>query len=1263
MSADPGLVARVDGNGLTNEDAGGKGSSLDVLVSLGAAVPETSIVTTGAYRLFAADPSIAALLAELRSGELPPPQEHEREQQRVDDAFLAVELPKPILEAMTEFGPSIGDGATVAVRSSATAEDTASASFAGQYRSILGVGPDDLSRAVRLVWASLWHPAPRSYRRFRNVPEDDLSMAVVLMHMLDPSHAGVIFTSDPGGSPDHLRIEIVEGLGEALVSGEATPDAFVVPHDESVDRLAAVEPVFGEVVAEALRVERELGVPQDIEWAVDDGQLYLVQARPITTESVDLGSDDGFDIGAGPSASFTTAGIGESLPGVVPPLDWTINSWTLENGFRNLFHRLGGCPDGLAGPHALIGRFRGRAALNLDRMLQAAGTIPGASPEELEHQYFGEAVRGEDAPPAPTPPKAGAAQGLRTLRARQTAAQESEVVTLAVDGLLDLEPELRLREDDELLAYRARLLHLATRVVTAEVAIAAMATASYRSIEVFLCKQLGDAEASRAAQLMTSGSGGSRRALIALALSDLVAESQASSELRDVTDTDEWSEARVALERFPSGRSFIERFDEALRRAGSTSYFGGPTWAEVPDLAWLTFRHEVDSPQRDDDAERRAARREVEQRLTEGPDWSYTRWNSGQLFDVRRRFFRREAADAAEFLDRREHTKAAMLKLGGALRRLNLEFGTRLVEAGRLEDVEDVQFLSNAELVALVEGAGPTADVIAIRRRRLAEADLDGPLPRVFEGAPDAAETDRIEGEHVEGWGASPGRYEGPARVVRSVSASSLRKGDVLVARATDASWAPLFLLAGAIVVEDGGPLSHAAIVARELGMPAVLNVPGIMDRIESEPDEVALRVDGTTGEVIIHRPSEGDEIDLRDPPEAAAEPDLAAGVAPLREPTETPNIDISGFNVFVTGLIGAGALFSTAIALTESMSSRRGRNRLFRRAAPIASTLSLGTSRGFADGEAKTLGIRPRWHYFIGAVALAAAAIALAIISTTAYLAGDSGAESNLVYWAVSLSGAATLGMLSIYLANATATWPHVLPTVRQLLPARPKVEGSWASAVPTGSKIALAFMIGIVIVLAVTATFAESVLLDFDESFYLDRDLREDRDRFGPDWLVWLARPQIIIPLAILIGLGTIRCRVVALAFPLAVVAAGATNVFLGWTVRRERPPFSTHVGEVNSFPGGHFMQMTLLFGVIPLVAYIVTRRRWVQAVAAVLSAGALALILTDTFITGGHWPTDQLAGFLIGASLVVVIWSLTTSGPHHDSCSDCPSQTGRS
>ena len=693
------LVVRLDGSGIDNAAAGGKGSALDRLVALGANVPATSVLTTVAYREFAADPGLSTLLEELRTGELPAPEDHGVELQRVDDAFQQVELSPRIVDAIAEYGPQVGNGHLVAVRSSATAEDTASASFAGQYSSYLNVDEEGLSRAVRLVWSSLWHPAPRSYRRFRNISEDDLAMAAVLMSMLDPSHAGVIFTTDPGGAADHLRLEVVEGLAEALVSGDVTPEAHVVPREGSAEYLGAIDPMLGALVTEAMRIEVEQDAPQDIEWAVENGVLFLVQARPITTDASTIGTDDGFDVHGGLNATYTTAGIGETLPGVLPPLDWDINSWALENGFRRLFDRLGGSPEGLADPHALIGRFRGRAALNLDVMMLAAGSIPGASPEELEQQYFGEAVRSDDDRPAPTPGKAGAAQGLRTLRARQAAAQESEVVILSVAQFLDREPDLGPRSDEALLEYRGRLLHLASRCVTAEVSIAAMATASYRSIEVFLTKYLSQGEASRAAQLMTSGSGGSRRATIALAMGPLVDQARANPELWADTDFDAWPEAHAQLTTTGRGREFLGEYQRALERAGSTSYFGGPTWAEVPELAWLTYRQEALNPgDKDDDAARQVARDEIEAQLVSDRHWTYNRWASGQIFDIRRRFFRRESADAAEFLDRREHTKAAMLMLGGAVRRLNMELGRRLVDAGRLEEIDDVTLVSNAEL-------------------------------------------------------------------------------------------------------------------------------------------------------------------------------------------------------------------------------------------------------------------------------------------------------------------------------------------------------------------------------------------------------------------------------------------------------------------------------------------------------------------------------------------------------------------------------------
>ena len=171
------------------------------------------------------------------------------------------------------------------MRSSATAEDMAAASFAGQYRSYLEIGDDEaLLRAVRLVWASLWLPAPRTYRAHTGVPEDDLAMSVVVMRLVDAERAGVVFTVNPAGSGNDLRIEAVEGLGEQLVSGEVTPEAYVLP------ALRCTSSCGGSRSRRGSR--RPLST-----WSVDSAihrtssghttvqQLYIVQSRPITTIS------------------------------------------------------------------------------------------------------------------------------------------------------------------------------------------------------------------------------------------------------------------------------------------------------------------------------------------------------------------------------------------------------------------------------------------------------------------------------------------------------------------------------------------------------------------------------------------------------------------------------------------------------------------------------------------------------------------------------------------------------------------------------------------------------------------------------------------------------------------------------------------------------------------------------------------------------------------------------------------------------------------
>lgn len=1247
----------LDGTGVGPLIAGGKGSALDKLAALNTRIPATGVITTAAYEAFEAVPEIASFVADLKTAEIPDPTRHDDHRKLVDEMFLSIPLPGEVAASVDELARVVSDGHQVAVRSSATAEDLESASFAGQYESYLNVDAAAVHDAVRLVWASLWYPAPRAYRRFRQIDEHDLTMAVVVMRMLDPSEAGVLFTVDPGGGDDAVRLEVVQGLGEQLVSGEKTPDAYVIERETMVDEFASISPPLRDLATEALRLEEALGAPQDIEFAVHDGELYLVQARPITTVVDASRTDDGFDFSCGDQTTYTTAGIAETMPGVLSPLSWSINSWLLENGFRNLFDLLGGGADVLTHEHALIGRFRGRAALNLDAMSDAAASIPGGSPDELQRQYFGEAVPREDGDSPQTAPlsrSAGAAQGVRVLRARRSAVEESEVVIQAVNNLMEDEPGLVRMSDTELFAYWNRLMHLGQRVAAAEVAVAAMASAAHRSVEVFLERHMSTSEAAASARTLTSIEGAERRSRIALALDDVTERIRNDDELRSMA-VEDWETTRDALEGTVPGRRVVLDFMEAMRRAGSTGIFAGPTWDEVPNLAWLTVFTELESPpEQSGAAERRGdALDALEDKLTSTSKWKWTRFVTGQLMDVRRRFLRREAADAAELLHRRELTKAALLIIGGVVRHANIEIGVRLHERGILETPEDVEMLSIGELRALVGAEAPTHETIAQRRRRNLEAAQAEPLPLVWTGEPPQASAAEITGEHVEGWSASPGRYEGRARIVDSPATSELRRGEVLVATTTDASWAPLFMAAGAVVVEQGGPLSHAAIVARELGMPAVANVPGLIARLRQEGEAPLVTVDGTEGVVVIHSGDDGDEeIDLTGSPSA---PDsVAAGMAPVRTTDERWDDSGSGFNVFVAGLMGAGALMSILMGLTESISSIRGRERLQRQAAPKALMMSEGTIHGYEHVLARATGLRPRRDYLLASIVLFGVAAALLATSLDSYLSEASG---SVVAFALSATGVATLAAIGATSLVAARNWPEVPPIVRRLAPGRPARQHSVWASVSVPARRSIYAMLALVAVGGLLAIVAESWLLEIDEPIYFDwLEAREDADRWGPGWLNNLGQPIVIIPLSVAIGLATLRCRIVALAWPAAIIGGGLANLVLSWVVHRQRPPFSAHAGEFTSYPGGHSIQLTLLMGMLPLAVDVVTDSRLAGRITGVLAAGIWFVAWADTVRTGGHWPIDQLAGLLIAISLLTVVYSAANRERQHDSCEDC-------
>jgi pyruvate,water dikinase len=809
---------------------GGKGAALDRLIAWGLPVPATAVVTADLSRSLAEQPHLRDLITRLEAGDAVTAGE-------VDELVAAAAIDPLTIDSIRTAASALvagRPGGRLAVRSSATAEDLREHSFAGQYRTLLEIDPADdgaLLGAVRAVLASLWYPAPVAYRAAAGMAQQSTAMAVVLMEMVAASHAGVVFTVDPVGDGSTARLEVVDGLGESLVSGQRTPDVHVVPRDHtSATSAAGLDPQLARALELAMLIEARSGTPQDVEFACDDTTVWVVQARPITTTphpapatrapaSADDGcdddgcaddgcDDDGCDDDPALLATLdlTTAGIGEMLPGALPPLRYGVCAHLVEEAFRSTFADLGVMLDRADPAVTLLRRVRGRAAMDFGLLQGWTGQLPGGDVARLEEQYFGSRRPTAATPPMPAhhPARFARLRGeWRSIRSRRRADVDAElsiaaITTLCSEPLAIESLPIDTCTDAALAGYWLRLLDLAVRAMTAELGVAAQAAASYSRLELLLGRRIGvERAAAITAHLATA----------------------------------------IDLGRPQS---------PAVRAASSAAVFAGPTWAELG-------RRPPDAPTRvsgDPYGELHLLY------YTLDPD-------GGLRASLRLRAASLALEDALEQLARRERAKTALLQLGGEVRRVHLAVGARLAERGLLPSPADVELLSVTEFrVALSGGSVPAPGVLARRRHAADRAERAAPLPARFTGsdphtaveAPTGARLDRLDRldrsaplARLDGWAVSSGSYTGAAHVVRSPT-DEFPEGGVLVADATDPSWSPLFLRAGAIVLERGGPLSHAAILARELGVPAVTNVASATRRLGG----CMVAVDGDRGVVVV---------------------------------------------------------------------------------------------------------------------------------------------------------------------------------------------------------------------------------------------------------------------------------------------------------------------------------------------------------------------------------------------------------------------------
>ena len=815
--------------------AGGKGANLNRLLRLGLPVPPGFVITTAAYRAFLTTNGLTEADAAGDDAEDDDAEDDDAEDDdaeddaaRVRERFGTAALPDELRAAILSAYAELGAGA-VAVRSSGTAEDLAEASFAGQHDTFLNVtGAEALLAAVCGCWASLWSARAVAYRRERGwaTHTRDLALAVVVQEMVPAEWAGVLFTADPlTGRRDRIVVEAVRGLGEALVSGTTSGERYVI--EKASGRIVEgggswPRAMLREVTALGRRIEAGFGEPQDIEWACTRDRCAIVQARPLTALPTDA-SHDG-----------------------TAPRDRRHYSRMQRAMVPNMLDHMPRSPYPF--DHSLFFRpFMARVAAGLGTL----GFV--VSPVDAVFLAVAECVTQEVPPRIRPTPRALTlpAKLIGALRADPKQwIQECHERLVAPAERMDAEDPGALSER-ELLERIETLRHVQMELMLRRFGHLAPRLLLSMGFGPLLRLALGRAAARRLEPDLLAGvpcvTTDANRALAGLARRIL-----ASADARAAFRAEAPERVARRLDETDDGRAVRAEIDAFLRRFGwresAMPAAALPAWRDDPGIVYGLLKGltaddaeaaAVDDAPGDDIARAERAHREVAAALSRG-------W-----LGVRRRVLLPRVLAAIEASRRlvafREDSHFALLMPFTVIRRLALALGERLIARGALAEPGDIFYLTIEE-IALELDTPADSRVIRERvwRRKAARRAVEAsytPVPVEL--------LERVGGKgELRGAPASRGRATGLVRVIRDEREFwKLRRGEVLVAPYTNPAWTPLFALASAVVVDAGGTASHAAIVAREYGIPAVMGAGSATRRLR---DGQRVLVNGERGRVTL---------------------------------------------------------------------------------------------------------------------------------------------------------------------------------------------------------------------------------------------------------------------------------------------------------------------------------------------------------------------------------------------------------------------------
>ncbi|CAH0239229.1 Prodigiosin synthesizing transferase PigC [Arthrobacter sp. Bi83] len=788
--------------------------------------------------------------------------------------------------------PGAEHAPAVAVRSSATAEDLSFASFAGQQDSFLDVvGADAVIEAVRRCWASLWTDRAVAYRSANGISHRDTGLAVVVQLFVDAATAGVLFTANPvTGTRGETVIDASPGPGQAVVSGAVNPDHFTV--DSATGRIlqlvrgrvgaatadlepgnAGGQPSLADAEVRALTAlgldaQRLFGEPQDVEWVIDaGGMIWLTQSRPITTlyPLPDPSSAEPFGVESEPTSDVRVYLCGSLLQGLTRPITpmglsalgmWgdRRSPWTYVSPGLRMYMDLTPLVRSKSGRRALV------------RMLPLAdGRSAAVLPALLDDPRF----RVIKHPLRKAPATADGARGGGSFAS-------PGLVTWLLPALIRavLRPEAELRRARTFAQRLAKDLALrepATafrRLDHAEHAAARTVDGLFRStlpgpatgytmlaLARWLLRGIAEPRELEAVlrglphnvttemdlelwrfSVSIAGDPASRSAFLDKQPDEL-AVSYAAGELPAV--------AQAGL------RGFLERYGH---RAVAEIDLGMPRWAEKPDhlLGMISNYLRVEDPEQAPDRQFQRASDHAEARIRSLVERARTR------SQLRGRLVALCLHRSRQLCGLRELPKFYVVTVLGEMHRQLTAVGAEMARTGAVAAAADVFFLSFDEVRVGLRGADLKGMVTD--RRRIYDAELRRRrIPRLLlsdgtdvEAVVAAAAAAVVAGAAAAPGGmvgtpASTGTATGRVRVILDPVGARLEPGEILVAPSTDPGWTPLFLTAGALVMEMGGVISHGAVVAREYGIPAVVGVPDATSRLRTGQ---TVTVDGAAGTV-----------------------------------------------------------------------------------------------------------------------------------------------------------------------------------------------------------------------------------------------------------------------------------------------------------------------------------------------------------------------------------------------------------------------------